>query len=616
MGRRIFAERGYNVAGKIVPFSDFKMFIDTPQGFKINEEQFPGIIARGEKQLDAEIPQLLAHEFMMFSRDGNRSVYEGKFFPRRVMVIELAMAEYVEGKGRFLDKLIDVLWLMLEETTWVVPAHNPGNKDGNRGLPYAYTGHVDFIDLFSATTAATLAFVYHLCHDKFDTVNYLINERLLFELNRRIIEPFISDCDMLAKAWWSGVKGGGVNNWCPWIVSNVLTVCALTVKDQITRTVVVQKALPLLDNFTAMYHTDGGCDEGPGYWNAAGGALYNACVALYDITGGYVNVYDDPLIKNMGEYVVKVIISKDRVLNFADGPSRSNPNPALLYHWGRSCGSEMMTALGQSRMAGKLPIMSADTALPYRSFRFLCMETPENAEYKAPSRFYLDGIIIAGARENSDPTKGLYLAMKGGHNAESHNHNDIGNVIVFADGNPIFVDAGSGKYTRRTFSADRYTIWAMCSDYHNCATFNGVTQKAGAQYRSSDEVYNETTGKLTLNLKTAYPAECDIESYTRSAVLENGEIVIEDEVKLNNEGTVMFSYLVNRAPENVTENSFTMYGRTITFDPSLEYKVEELHCDWPEVNGIHVSWETDVMRRVTLTSKEPTKGKTYVMTIK
>ena len=616
MGRKIFAERGYNVAGRVVPFSDFKMFIDTPQGFKINEEQYPAIIARGEKQLTADIPQLLAHEFMMFSRDGNRSVYEGQFFPRRGMVIELAMAEYVEGKGRFLDKLIDVLWLMLEETTWVVPAHNPGNKDGNRGLPYAYTGHVDFIDLFSATTAATLAFVYHLCHDKFDTVNYLINERLLFELNRRIIEPFISDSDMLAKAWWSGVKGGGVNNWCPWIVSNVLTVCALTVKDTITRTVVVQKALPLLDNFTAMYHTDGGCDEGPGYWNAAGGALYNACVALYDMTGGYVNVYDDPLIKNMGEYVVKVIISKDRVLNFADGPSRSNPNPVLLYHWGKSCGSEMMTSLGQSRMGGKLPILNADTALPYRSFRFLCMETPENAEYKAPSKFYLDGIIIAGTREHTDSDSGLYLAIKGGNNAESHTHNDLGNVFVYADGNPIFIDAGSGKYTRRTFSAERYTIWTMCSDYHNCAMFNGVTQKAGGQYRSSDEQYDEASGKLRMNLKNAYPTECDIESYTRSAVLENGEIVIEDDVKLNSEGSVAFTFLVNRAPENVTENSFTLHGRTVTFDPSLEYKVEEIICDWPEVAGIHVGWETDVMRRVILTAKAPIKAKKYIMTIK
>ena len=616
MGRRIFEERKFNLAGKVVPFDSYRLFTDTAPGFKINPVHYEKLIAQGEKRLAADIPLLVASDYMMFTRDGNRSVYEGKFFPRRAMALELALAEFVEGKGRFVDKLIDVVWLILEETTWVVPAHNPSKAGVDTCLPYAYQGHVDYIDLFSATTAATLSFVYHLCHEAFDKVTTLINERILFELNRRIIEPFMSDEDLWNKCWWSGIHGGSVNNWCPWIVCNVLTVCALTVKDLTTRTVLIKKALPMLDSFTAVYHEDGGCDEGPSYWGVAGGALYSACTVLYDLTGGYVNIFDDPLIKNIGEYAVKVVITNNRVLNFADSPCRTNPSQLLLYHWGMSCNSEMMISFAKNRMGGKLPGIPVDTSIPYRYLRFLCTETPEPAEYVAPSKFYLDGIIIAGTRECSDPYKGLYLALKGGHNAESHNHNDIGNVIVFADGNPIFIDAGSGKYTRRTFGPERYTIWAMCSDYHNCATFNGVTQRAGAQYTSSDEKYDEQTGRLTMNLKTAYPEESDIKRYYRSAVLENGEIVIEDDVELEHEGEVMFTYLVNRAPEDVTENSFKLHGRTITFDPSLEYKVEEIDSSWPEVAGIHISWETDVMRRVILTSKTPTKGKKYVMTVK
>ena len=616
MGRRIFAERNYNVLGKVVPFSDFKMFTDTPQGFTVNEGQIPAIIARGEAQLKADIPQLIATDFMMFKRDGNRSIYEGKYFPRRNMALQLAFAEYVEGKGRFLDKLIDVLWLILEETTWVLPAHNPAKEGVNTCLPYAYTGHVDYIDLFSATTAATLSFIYYLCHDKFDTVTTLINERLLFELNRRIVEPYMSDVDLVNKCWWSGIAGNAVNNWCPWIVSNILTVCALTVKDQSTRTMMVKRSLPMLDAFTAVYHSDGGCDEGPGYWNAAGAALYNAALVLYDITNGYINVFDDPLVKNMGEYAVKAVVTNTRVLNFADCNSKGSPNAAILYDWGKLCNSEMMITFGQDRMGGKLPGVNVDSSLPYRSFKFLCMETPEYTEHKAPTKFYMDGIIIAGTRETSDLKKGLYLAFKGGNNAESHNHNDVGNIVVFADGNPVFVDAGSGRYTRRTFSAERYTIWAMSSDYHNCAMFNGIPQKPGEQYRSSDEQYDEATGKLTMNLKTAYPVESDIDTYTRSAVLENGVITLEDDVKLNNAGEIAFTFLTVKAPENVTENSFTLQGKTVTFDPSLEMTVEELTCDWPEVNTIHVGWETDVMRRIILKSKEPTKGKKYVLTVK
>ena len=617
MGRKVFFENNFNVAGKVLPYSDFKLFIDTKQGMSINEVYNSKIIAVGEKHLEEEIPLLIASEFMMFKRDGNRSVFEGKFFARRRMMIDLALAEYVEGKGRFVDKLIDVVWLVLEETTWVVPAHNPGKEGVNTCLPYAYQGHVDYIDLFSATTAAALSFVYYFCKDAFDKVTTLINERILFELNRRIIEPFMKDEDLYNKCWWSGITGNEVNNWCPWIVSNVLTVCALTVQDRTTRTMVVKRSLPMLDAFTSVYHEDGGCDEGPNYWSAAGGALYNACLVLYDMTGGYVNVFNDPLIKNMGEYAVKVVVTNNRVLNFADSPCRTNPSPILLYHWGMSSNSEMMTNFARSRMNGNLPGYSGcDTSTPYRGIRFLCTETPEPAEYVAPSKFWLDGIIIAGTRETSDPYKGLYLALKGGNNAESHNHNDLGNVIVFADGNPMFIDAGSGKYTRKTFSPERYTIWAMCSDYHNCATFNDVTQRAGRQYCSSDEVYDEQSGKLTLNLKTAYPVECKLEKYYRSAVLENGQIVIEDDVELIEDGKVMFSYLVNRAPEQVGENCFTLYGRTVSFDPSLEYNIEEIDSSQPETCGMHVTWETDVLRRITLTTKAPTKGKKYVMTIK
>ena len=616
MGRKVFAERGYNVSDKVVSYNDFKMFIDTPQGFKINEEQYPAIIARAEKHLEAPIPQLIASEYMMFKRDGNRSIYEGKYFPRRNMMLELATAEYVEGKGRFLDKLIDVVWLVLEETSWVVPAHNTAKEGVNTCLPFAYTGHVNYIDLFSAGTAATLSFVYHLCKEKFDSVTTIINERILFEINRRIIEPFMSDTDMFEKGWWSGIRGNAVNNWCPWIVSNILTICALTVKDQITRTMMVKRCLPMLDAFTDVYHEDGGCDEGPGYWNAAGAALYNACLVLYDITNGYINVFDDPLIRNMGEYAVKVVITDSRRLNFADCPSKGTPNAAVLYDWGKLSGSEMMTTFGQNRMGGKLPGVNVDINLSYRSFKFLCMDTPEYAEYKAPTKFYLNGIIIAGTRETSDAQKGLYLAIKGGNNAESHNHNDLGNIIVFADGNPIFVDAGSGRYTRRTFNSERYTIWAMSSDYHNCAMFNGIPQKPGAQYRSSDETYDESTGKLTMNLKTAYPVESDIDTYTRSAVLENGVITLEDDVTLNNAGEVAFTFLTVKAPEKIEGNSFTLQSRTVTFDPSLEMTVEDITCDWPEVAGIPSNWGTDVMRRIILKSKEPTKGKKYVLTVK
>jgi hypothetical protein len=44
------------------------------------------------------------------------------------------------------------------------------------------------------------------------------------------------------------------------------------------------------------------------------------------------------------------------------------------------------------------------------------------------------------------------MAIKGGNNGESHNHNDVGSFIIYTDGEPLFIDPGVGEYTAKTFS--------------------------------------------------------------------------------------------------------------------------------------------------------------------
>ena len=76
------------------------------------------------------------------------------------------------------------------------------------------------------------------------------------------------------------------------------------------------------------------------------------------------------------------------------------------------------------------------------------------------------------------------MAAWGSHNDQSHNHNDVGNFVVFADGQPVIVDAGRPTYTAQTFSIRRYEIWAMQSAFHNLPTINGQMQQAGRAVRS------------------------------------------------------------------------------------------------------------------------------------
>ena len=66
VGRRLFAERGYELSGRVLPPEEFTVCRDVG-GFVINPEHRAGIIKKAEEALAAEIPQLLATEYISIS---------------------------------------------------------------------------------------------------------------------------------------------------------------------------------------------------------------------------------------------------------------------------------------------------------------------------------------------------------------------------------------------------------------------------------------------------------------------------------------------------------------------------------------------------------------------
>ena len=127
-------------------------------------------------------------------------------------------------------------------------------------------------------------------------------------------------------------------------------------------------------------------------------------------------------------------------------------------------------------------------------------------------------------------------AIGGGHNAQSHNHNDVGNVIVFADGRPVLVDVGVGEYTAKTFSSRRYEIWTMQSAWHNLPAINGVDQGAGAGFRAADVTFSSRPGavRLSLDIAPAYPPEAKVARWRREVTLDRRkrEVVLAEDYAL------------------------------------------------------------------------------------
>lgn len=110
------------------------------------------------------------------ARIGNRSNFEKVQFRRRGRLTNLVVAECMEGEGRFLDAIVDGIWLTCEETYWGIPAH-VGVQEAGSGLPDAAEPTVD---LFAAETVALLAWILYLLGPELDRVSPLHVCRLSF----------------------------------------------------------------------------------------------------------------------------------------------------------------------------------------------------------------------------------------------------------------------------------------------------------------------------------------------------------------------------------------------------------------------------------------------------
>lgn len=187
-------------------------------------------------------PSLLATKYLEYKTDGNRTRYEDDINTRRSIVSHLVIGELVEGKGRFIPQIINGLWLMMEESTWVSPAHIVVQKSGI-GLPDPLD---DYIDLGAGRVAADLAMVYLLLGDELNQISPMITKKLKDVLQSRIINPYLARDDF----WWMALQSNNmVNNWNIWINTNVLKVALLV---GLFCIFLLSNPHSLLNNFLAM----------------------------------------------------------------------------------------------------------------------------------------------------------------------------------------------------------------------------------------------------------------------------------------------------------------------------------------------------------------------------
>ena len=491
----------------------------------LNDEDRQTLINAGEKMLDYKWQVIRATDYLEYERSGERNIMQNPYEANRKAINVLMMAELAEGKGRFIDQLINGVFFSCEMTSWVLSAHLP-RQSTKRSMP---DWREQIIDLGSGNYGSMLAWVYYFFHDTFDKADPVISLRLRHELQERILDPYMEN----DREWWMAFywkPGEIINNWNPWCNSNVLQCYLLLENDRDKLTDAVWRTMQSVDKFINFVKSDGACEEGTSYWGHAAGKMYDYLQILSDGTNGKVSLFNNPMIRRMGEYISRSYVGDGWVVNFADASAKGGGDAPLIYRYGRAVGSEEMMQFAAYLLKGKRPTIP----LGNDAFRTLqCVLLNKELEqtkpaHNVPACTWYPETEFCYLTNNS----GWFLATKGGFNNESHNHNDAGTFSLYINNTPMLIDAGVGTYTRQTFSSERYSIWTMQSNYHNLPMINGVPQRFGQEYKATNVVCKEKQRFFSADISTAYPEEAAVNSWTRSYKLENKRLLITDKFSL------------------------------------------------------------------------------------
>lgn len=477
---------------------------------------------------DKEIPMIKFSDEVDFLYTGSRAVYNEKFFARRhqLSVYTMLCLIYPE-KDEYMIKLQDIVCDMCNEHSWEVPAHRPGSNLNKR----------DGLCLFSCETGLYLAEIKQLFIDR---LHPLVIERITEEIDRRILKSFENERTWIEdlKSNWAAVCGGCLGLTFMYESAERF----YNVKPRIDK---------MMANYLNGIGDDGTTSEGAAYWN------YGMCFytmyyeALRRVTyGRSPSGFKKDKIKKFAEFYSSICLSDDVSTSFSDSTKSAGCNLWLVHFLKKEFDIIMPPA--------KMTYLNFEqTSTLIRAFMYY---NPEyTTEHIAPGEKFFDVVGWYIKR-----TKTYGFATKGGHNAEEHNHNDIGSFIVAKDDKQILADLGCAQYTAQNFGADRYKILNNSSRGHSVPIVNGAEQGTGKDYFGTISVEKD----VNIDMSKAYPVA--ISKFNRNFKLSDNVVTLKDTFDSGLDITERF---VTEIEPNISDDMICIDCATLTYSKGWTPKV-------------------------------------------
>ncbi|MBN2295724.1 MAG: heparinase II/III family protein [Pirellulales bacterium] len=458
-------------------------------------------VTHAEKLIGNPIPRVTDDLYLEFSRNGNRRRYEKVMIEKsRNRITTLTIAECQENKGRFLPEIERIVRAVCKQKSWVLPAHD-------RDLTN-FKGTRITIDLFSSEIGLQLATLSYWLGDRLSPE---IRKSINTELERRIFKPFEGAVEHnKPRLWWLHCT----NNWNAVCLANVAGAAATSIDSPQRRAFFMAAAEQHIRHFLSGFTPDGYCSEGLAYWGYGFGHFALLAEILSQQSGGKVVLWDtgtpneQAKLRRIARFPQRMEVMPDIYPAFADCDITTRPQQYLMNYLDRRLG------FGWNRHTDTLFTLDQ----PIRNVQiFGAFVFPNSATSRPPAKTEADklssrewfenaGVLICRPGEEAQDHCKMGVAIKGGHNAEHHNHNDVGTFIVAVGNKVPLIDPGREDYTRRTFSSKRYASGVLNSWGHPVPRVAGKLQRKGRKAAANvlSKKFGDRTDTITFDISRAY----------------------------------------------------------------------------------------------------------------
>ena len=497
------------------------------------------------------LPALTEEEFGLYEKTGNRLIYEDSYFGRRKALAVFGLLSLWYHREEDLNKLCEIIREVCAEKTWALPAHVDRSKEGWERT----------VDLFACETGQTLAEIV-------TNLKEYIPEELAAEVKReavyRLIDSYLEQ--PFGTIRWEKFY----NNWVAVCAGSLGSIAMYLLNDEKEKQrACLDRVISTMPLYLKGMMDDGACPEGLSYFTYGMTYFTGFAEQLAEFSHGETDLMENPKVERIAKFQQLCYLSGGCTISFSDGDRRDK------FRLGLTCYLAM-------RYPGvKLPPMESVMKLNEDScYRFMALyrdrvwvekyleqsaeDTAENASQNdGESDWYAVLEDAEWAIGNSD--NGVSMAVKGGNNGESHNHNDIGSFLYVKDGEIFLAELGCGEYTRQYFGEERYDILCNRSMGHSVPIINGRKQMEGAGYRAESFAAGckDGKGEAVISMAGAYPAGV-IDGLTRKNVFEkgNGRLLITDTFSPSGETKEIVENLVTQTePEIVDDETVILTGK-------------------------------------------------------